>query len=130
VARRPLALDVRRRTDEPRPPALGPDRTVTLRVADLSEEPALERLAELSGLSISPGRYLVAEVDGDVWAGLPLSGGEPFADPFLPALEVKELLSLRRGQLEAYAGSQDRDDGRLVRLEDRLVVPRTLVEPR
>lgn len=121
---------MRTRTGEPRPPALGLDRTITLRVADLAEEPALERLGELSGLSIPPGRYLVAEVDGEVWAALSLSGGEPFADPFLPALEVKELLSLRRGQLDGEAASQDRDDGRLVRLDDRLVVPRTLVEPR
>jgi hypothetical protein len=121
---------VRTRIGEPRPPALGLERTITLRVADPAEEPALERLGELSGLTIPPGRYLVAEVDGEVWAALPLSGGEPFGDPFLPALEVKELLSLRRGQLEARARSADEDDGRLIRLDDRLVVPRTLVEPR
>jgi hypothetical protein len=122
--------DVRRRTGEPRPPALEPERTITVRVADLAQEPALERLGELSGLPTPPGRYLVAEVDGEVWAALPLAGGEPFADPFLPALEVKELLALRRGQLDAQAGSANRDDGKLVRLDDRLVVPRTLVEPR
>jgi hypothetical protein len=118
------------RVAEARPPALGPERTIKLRVADRDEERALQRLGELSGTPIAAGRYLVAEVDGDVWAALPLAGGEPFADPFLPALEVKELLVLRRGQLDAEASSADRDDGRLVRLDDRLVVPRTLVEPR
>jgi hypothetical protein len=77
-----------------------------------------------------PGRYLVAEVDGEVWAVHPLPGGEPLADPFLPALEVKELLSLRVAQLGANVGSRDGGDGRLLRLDDRLVVPRPLVESR
>jgi hypothetical protein len=101
-----------------------------LRVADRTEEPAIERLAALSGRPIPSGRYLVAEVDGAVWAALPLDGGEPIGDPFLPALEVKELLSLRAAQLEAHADSLDGDDGRLFRLNDRLVVPRSVVESR
>ena len=92
-------------------------------------EPAIERFGKLSELQPPPGRYLVAEVDGRVWAVQPLSGGEPLADPFLPALEVKELLSLRVAQLDANAGSRD-GDGRLLRLDDRLVVPRPLVESR
>jgi hypothetical protein len=118
------------RAREARPPALGPDATITLRLSDRADEPAMEQLARLTERQTPAGRNLVAEVDGQVWAVLPLSGGEPFADPFLPALEVKELLSLRAAQLETQAGSPDRDDGRLVRLDDRLVVPRTLVEPR
>jgi hypothetical protein len=115
---------------EPRPPTLGHETTITLRLSDRADEPAIERLGRLSERPIPSDRSLVAEVDGQVWAVLPLSGGDPFADPFLPALEVKELLSLRAAQLEAHAGSQDRDDGRLVGVDDRLVVPRALVESR
>jgi hypothetical protein len=111
VARRAgLALKVRTRArlrgrlsraGDARPPALGAGTTITLRLSDPSEEPAIERLGELSGRPIPAGRYLVADVDGQIWAALPLSGGEPVADPFLPALEVKGLLSLRAAQLHA-----------------------------
>jgi hypothetical protein len=118
------------RAGEARPPVLEPAATITLRLSDRAEEPEIERLAELSGRAAPSGRYLVAEVDGQVWAALPLSGGEPIGDPFLPAMEVKELLSLRAAQLEAHAGSLDGGENRLVRLDDRLVVPRSLVESR
>jgi hypothetical protein len=117
------------RAAEPRPPALREEAAITLRIAHQAKEPAIERLGNLSERQIPSGRYLVAEVDGHVWAVQPLSGGEPLSDPFLPAREVKELLSLRVAQLDAGAGSRD-GDGRLVRLDDRLVVPRPLVEPR
>jgi hypothetical protein len=117
------------RAAEPRPPVLAEEAAITLRVADRAKEPAIERLGKLSERQIPSGRYVVAEVDGQVWAVQPLSGGEPLSDPFLPALEVKELLSLRVAQLDASAGSRD-GDGRLFRLDDRLVVPRPLVESR
>jgi hypothetical protein len=118
------------RAAEARPPALGPETTITLRLSDRNDEPAIERLGGLSERQLPSGRYLVAEVDGRVWAALPLSGGEPLADPFLPALEVKELLSLRVAQLDAHAGSLDGGEGRLFRLDDRFVVPRSVVESR
>jgi hypothetical protein len=118
------------RATEARPPALGPETTITLRLSDRSDEPAIERLGGLSELQLHSSRYLVAEVDGRVWAALPLSGGEPLADPFLPALEVKELLSLRVAQLDAHAGSLDGGEGRLFRLDDRFVMPRSAVESR
>ena len=89
------------RAGDARPPALGSGTTITLRLSDPAEEPAIERLGELSGRPIPSGLYLVADVDGQVWAAIPLSGGEPVADPFLPALEVKELLKLRATQLHA-----------------------------
>jgi hypothetical protein len=118
------------RAAETRPPALGQETTITLRLSDWADEPAIERLRGLSERQLPSGRYLVAEVDGRVWAALPLSGGEPLADPFLPALEVKELLSLRVAQLDAHAGSLDGGEGRLFRLDDRFVVPRSVVQSR
>jgi hypothetical protein len=108
---------------EARPPTLEPASAITIRLSDRTDEPAIERLGKLSERQIPSGRYLVAEVDGHVWAALPLSGGEPLADPFLPALEVKELLSLRAAQLEAGASCS-------VGLDDCLVVARPLVESR
>lgn len=70
-----------------------------MRLADRREHATIERLAALTEQAAPADTYLVAEVDGRLWAALPLSGGEPFADPFLPALEVKALLSLRAAQL-------------------------------
>ena len=99
-----------RRAAEPRPPALGAAATITLRLAGPGERAAVERLAELSSRVAPSGRYLVAEVDGDLWAALPLSGGEPVADPFLPALEVKALLLLRAAQLEAGETARPRQE--------------------
>jgi hypothetical protein len=97
------------RAREARPPALGPERTITLRVSDPADEREIARLAELSERAAASGRYLVADVDGQVWAALPLSGGEPIGDPFLPTLEVKQLLSVRAGQLDTVeARSHDR----------------------
>lgn len=96
------------RAAEARPPALGAASTITLRLSAGADESTLERFAELSGREVPSGRHLVAEVDGEVSAALPLSGGEALADPFLPALELKELLSLRAAQLQAHAASLDR----------------------
>jgi hypothetical protein len=97
------------RVEEAGAPALGSARTITLRLSDRAAEPAIERLGELAERAAPSGRYLVADVDGQVWAALPLSGGEPLADPFLPMLEVKELLSLRVAQLDAGA-ARSRDE--------------------
>jgi hypothetical protein len=97
---RDLVRGGRSHAGEARPPALEPAATITLRFADPGEEAAIERLAELSGRVSAPGSYLVAEVDGQLWAALPLGGGEAVADPFLPAVEVKALLSLRAAQLD------------------------------
>jgi hypothetical protein len=118
------------RAVEARPPALGRATTITLRLSDRADEPALERFGELSERQVAPGRYLVADVDGDPWAALPLCGGDALADPFLPAREVKELLALRAAQLQADAGPVAGGETRLARLDDCLMVPRSLIEPR
>ena len=94
----------------------------------------MEQLAGLSERPVPAGPLLVADVDGHVLAALPLSGGEPFGDPFRNTIEAKALLSLRAAQLDdgararglAFGGGP----GRRARLDHCLEVPRPLVEPR
>jgi hypothetical protein len=83
------------------PPGIGCTAAITLRLAGRGEEGAIERLGELSGRPRPPGAYLLAEVDGQPWAAVPLAGGEPLADPFRPTIELKALLNLRAAQLDA-----------------------------
>jgi hypothetical protein len=104
---------VRGERAEARPPALAAAASITVRLADRGDQAAIERLAELSDRLAPSGRYLVADVDGQLWAALPLSGGETLADPFLPAQEVKALLSLRAAQLDARKGAWDRETPKL-----------------
>jgi hypothetical protein len=87
-----------------RPPRLDGDAVISLRLAASDDNAALEQLAELSERVKAPGPWLVAEVDGQLWAALPLAGGEPLADPFRPTAELRALLSLRAKQL----GSDER----------------------
>jgi len=81
-----------------RPPLLAAGATLTVRLAGADDVAALDDLAELSGAERPGGRALVAEVDGQLWAALPLEG-ELLADPFRPTAEVAALLRLRAEQL-------------------------------
>jgi hypothetical protein len=77
-----------------------PSRTLVIRVAHPADIPILDRISQLDGRHPPVGsQLLVAEVDGEVLAALPLSGGEPIADPFQPTSELIEMLRLRAGQL-------------------------------
>jgi hypothetical protein len=77
---------------------------IALRPAAIGDAAALERLAELSGRVMTYGPWIVAEVDGQLWAALPLAGGEALTDPFRPTAELRALMSLRAKQL----GSDER----------------------
>jgi hypothetical protein len=85
----------------PRPPRVERAATISLRLAGSDEDAALARLAQLAERPMPPGRSLVAEVDGELWAALPLSSGEALVDPFHPSAEVRALLSLRAAQLDS-----------------------------
>jgi hypothetical protein len=52
---------------------------------------------------VPAGRALIAEVDGEVWAALPLASGKAIVDPFRPSSEIRQLLTLRASQLELDA---------------------------
>lgn len=74
-------------------------RTVTVRLAGLGDSAALMRLASLDSASYPEAPTLVAEVDGELLAALPLHGGEPIADPFSHTVELVEVLRLRARHL-------------------------------
>src|SRR3954447_1252153 len=68
-----------------------PEETVSLRLCSVHDDEALEGLALLNGAPAPVGRYVVAEVDGELVAALPLRGGEPLADPFRPTAQLLPL---------------------------------------
>jgi hypothetical protein len=74
---------------------------VLIRSSRLEDEAALVRLAQLEGRPRPRRiRVLVAEVQGEVLAALPIGGGDPIADPFRPTASLVEMLKLRAAQLD------------------------------
>ncbi len=84
------------------------DEAVFLRLCRAHDDPALERLAQLEGTRMRPGRYVVAELNGTIVAAQPLDGGAPIADPFRRTGEVLPLLRLRVEQLARPTGRRIR----------------------
>ncbi len=82
-------------------PTLAAGNVITLRVVQQDADGELERLAQLSGVERPSGPSLVAEVNGEARAALPLAGGTVLADPFHPSTELGSLLTLRLAQLDA-----------------------------
>ena|SRR5438034_6216952 len=72
---------------------------VALRLCNVHDDAALERLAQLEGRPLVAGRFVVAEVDGTLVAAQPLAGGAVLADPFVPTTHILPLLRLRAEQL-------------------------------
>lgn len=77
------------------------DEAVSIRLCRVSDDASLERLAALDSREAPRGRHVVAEVDGELVAALPLSGGEPFADPFRPTAHLLPLMRRQAAQLVA-----------------------------
>jgi hypothetical protein len=79
-----------------------PAETLTIRMAVSADAEALGRLAQLdSAPPPAPVPTLVAEVDGELRAAVPLHGGPALADPFRPTVELVAILAQRRQQLAA-----------------------------
>ena len=76
---------------------------ISIRLAAPGDGDALRRLAQLDSAHAhahaGAGETLVAEVDGQIRAALPLELGRVIADPFEPSAEVASLLELRARQL-------------------------------
>jgi hypothetical protein len=82
-------------SDSPRLPS-----TLVIRVAWPADDAALARLAQVDGhRELDSAQLLVAEVEGEVLAALPLDGGEAIANPFRPTAALVEMLKLRAAQL-------------------------------
>ena len=77
---------------------------VTVRVADDGDARALARLAALDSAAVPAGQTLLAEIDGEVAAALPVAGGAAVADPFSSTSAAVELLELRAAQIREQGG--------------------------
>ena len=82
--------------------------TVTVRMAAEGDAGTLARLAALDSASMPVGPALLAEVDGEAVAALPLTGGAPVADPFHSTSAAIELLELRAAQIRGRPATSTR----------------------
>jgi hypothetical protein len=83
--------------------AVGRRGAITIRRALPTDGAALERLEGLADRRLPGGPLLVAEVDGEIVAAAPASGGDVVSDPFRVTLDLAEFLRLRSSQLRAAA---------------------------
>jgi hypothetical protein len=94
------SLARRGRSCTARAPHVAHGAVISIRLAGRDEDAAIERLAQLTECPAPTGRTLIAEIDGEVVAALPLGGRQALVDPFKPSSEVRQLLALRAEQLE------------------------------
>ena len=73
--------------------------SLTVRRSTPDDARALWRVAALDDTLPPPGPLLVADLDGEIVAAVPLDGGRPIADPFRPTADLVSLLELRVAQL-------------------------------
>jgi hypothetical protein len=76
---------------------------IELRLCRAADDPALERLAALAERPLPFGRLVVALVNGQLVAALPLAGGHALTDPFSRTAHLLRLLELRADQLRQPA---------------------------
>jgi len=88
---------------------------VTVRLTAPADSPGLVRLAALDSAPAPAGPTVVAEVDGELVAALPLSGGRALADPFHRTAALVQMLELRAEQLRAAGPAPSRRARGLVR---------------
>jgi hypothetical protein len=93
------ALDRSRLIDGRAPRPEVPGEAVSLRLCSVHDDEALERLAQLEGRPAPRGRFVLAEVNGEIVAALPLPGGDALTDPFRATAHLVPLLRLRAAQL-------------------------------
>lgn len=73
---------------------------ITIRFAYPDDAAALRRLAALDSQPVPPGRLLVAEVAGELWAALSVTAeARAIADPFRHTAELVALLHERADRL-------------------------------
>ncbi|HEY2260600.1 MAG TPA: hypothetical protein VGH45_12840 [Solirubrobacteraceae bacterium] len=95
-----LQRSIKRWGNSPRRSPLDDGLGFTIRFASPEDDAALRRLAALDSQPLPPGPLLVAEVAGELWAGISLTD-EPraIADPFRHTAELVVLLRERADRL-------------------------------
>lgn len=83
-------------------------RRFTMRLAEASDAPELERLAALDCAKLPGGELLVGEMGGGIQAAVPVYGGSAIANPFVRTAELVSLLETRAGQLRDEADADAR----------------------
>ena len=68
--------------------------TITIRHSAGGDRAAIDRLGELDSRHAPAGEMLLAFVDGELRAALPLAGGDALADPFHPTADLVDLVRL------------------------------------
>ena len=76
------------------------------RLCKSADDPAIDRLAALSEVPVPFGRLVVALLDGELVAALPIGGGHVLRDPFAKTAHLVHLLELRAEQLRERAPRQ------------------------
>ncbi len=80
------------------------DQSLTIRMAAPADGAALTRLAQLdSAAPLKTASLLVAEVEGELVAALPLTDEGAIANPFLRTAGIVALLETRAAELTASA---------------------------
>jgi hypothetical protein len=87
--------------------------SISIRLADAADMPALQRVAERDSRLLPPGELLVAVVGGEVRAALSLRTGESVADPFHPTAALVDLLRMRARQSSGHAAGTGGRVGKL-----------------
>jgi hypothetical protein len=111
MARPPrLRLHGRSRAAASTPATEPPDTAAALTIRWARDEDALavEQLAGLDGADPPPGAVLIAELDGELIAALPVTGGRPIANPFRPAAGIVRLLEFHADQLNGRSHAHRR----------------------
>lgn len=85
-----------------------PAASVTVREVTPDDACELKRLADLDCSSVPALPALVAEVEGDLVAALPLQGGSAVSDPFRRTAAIVHLLELRATQVNSGPGYRPR----------------------
>ena len=76
---------------------------LNIRRATSADRRSLERLAALDSRPLGEGAYLVAEMDGELIAAVPVDGGAAIADPFRRTAGVVAMLELHAQDVPASA---------------------------
>src|SRR4051794_30673045 len=115
LRRAPAAPRPARPATPPPPGAAASGERVVLRRARRRDATAPDRLAALDGVRRPAGELMLAEVDGEILAAVPVAGGRAIADPFRPTADLVDLLRARTRLLAGRA-----EVGGLRRLRPRL----------